>query len=319
LAGWDLILNENTFETVVCELCGADQSDLIMVAPDRLHDLASEFNVVCCKSCGLIYINPRPVNMQAYYPEDSYAAHSGRESKSHFSAAPLRSLGLRRRREAVLARKQSGRLLDVGCGAGDFMNAMSMVGGWEVQGIEPGPAAAAQARRSYGLDVRVGQLGQVDIPDASFDVVTMWHVLEHVPHPRATLHEVARILRPDGLLVLACPIVDSWEARFFRHFWSGYDVPRHLYTFSRKTLGRLLKECGLGCEQVYGVVAGFNSLRISTAFWFNERLPRIGRVRIARAMTINLAASLLYILARLQEPSRGSSVGVFYATISQEE
>jgi SAM-dependent methyltransferase len=218
------------------------------------------------------------------------------------------------RRKAVLARKRSGRLLDVGCGAGDFLHAMDRIGDWEVQGIEPGEIPAAKARQLYGLDVQVGQLEEVDIPDASFDVVTMWHVLEHVTHPRLTLQAVARVLRPDGILILACPVVDCWEARLFGPNWSGFDVPRHLYTFSRKTLRRLLVECGFSSQEVPGVVAGFNSLRISTAFWLNQHLPKVAHKRLFRAAAINLLVGLLYPIARLKGSSHGPSVATFYAT-----
>jgi SAM-dependent methyltransferase len=190
---------------------------------------------------------------------------------------------------------------------------MSQVPGWQVQGLDPSLPAATFARQTHGLDVMVGQLTEVDIPDASFDVVTMWHVLEHMPHPRTTLQEVARILRPGGLLVLTCPIVDSWEARTFGPCWSGYDVPRHLYTFSRKTLGRLFDECGWHYQEVHGVAAGLNSLRISVAFWLNEHLPRIMNVRLARAAGVNLAAALLYPIVWLHGPSRGPGVATFRA------
>ncbi len=306
----------NKLESVACELCGADQPELLFMATDRLHGLNGLFKVVRCSSCGLIYLNPRPVNPQAYYPETDYAAHAGSKSQKHFSAALYRSIGLRRRCQAVLARKCRGRLLDIGCGAGDFLYAMNQIAGWQTQGLEISPMAASRARSIYGLDVLVGQLGEVDIPARSFDVVTLWHVLEHLPHPRATLHEVKRILRPDGVIILACPMVDSWEAHFFGIYWAGYDVPRHFYTFSRRTLGRLLNDNGLSCEEIYSVVAGFNSLRISTAFWVNEKFPLLTRAGILHTAMINLVAALLYPVVRLHGPGRGPGVATFYATMS---
>jgi SAM-dependent methyltransferase len=310
-----MILDKNDFESIICELCGQDQSELLFETPDRLHNLPGKFNIVQCKNCGLIYINPRPVDIRAYYPPDSYAAHGGKRSKSHFSVAPLRSVGLRRRRRAVLARKRSGRLLDVGCGTGDFLNAMKQKSGWDTVGLEPSSAAATQARQIYGLDIQVGQLDEVEIPEASFDVITLWHVLEHTPHPRQALIELGRILKPDGVLVLACPIVDSWEANFFGACWAGYDAPRHFYTFSRQTLSRLLGECGFDCEELTGVVLGFNSLRISVAFWLNERIPPLTHVRLWRGMAINLIAGLLYLVWRWKGSSRSPGVATFCATL----
>jgi SAM-dependent methyltransferase len=192
---------------------------------------------------------------------------------------------------------------------------MREMGDWDVQGIEPSSHAVLRARQRYGLDVRVGQLDELHFPANAFDVVTMWHVLEHLPQPRAVLQEVARILRPDGVLVLVCPIADSWEAEHFGPFWSGYDVPRHLYTFSRETLGKLLLECGMHCQEISGVIEGFNSLRISTTFWLNEKMPQKIQNESLVALTVNFAAGLLYLLVKLDK-ARGSGVAAFYATMS---
>lgn len=115
-------------------------------------------------------------------------------------------------------------------------------------GIEISDEAAHYARDVEGLDVRVGQLSDLDLPVNGFDLIILWHVLEHIPDPQSTLHAVARLLRPGGVLLVAVPNVGSPEARWGRDGWFHLDVPRHLVHFDGPTLRNLLKRAGLSLE-----------------------------------------------------------------------
>jgi SAM-dependent methyltransferase len=152
--------------------------------------------------------------------------------------------------------------------------------------------AALRARHRRDIDVWIGDLPGLALADGSVGVVTLWHVLEHLPHPLEALGDLGRALQPDGALVLACPMSDSWEARLFGRYWSGYDVPRHLYTFSRQTLSQMLDLAGFDYVEVPNIVRGYNSARLSAAFWLQT--TAVGRRSrfLLRALTALLGAGV---------------------------
>jgi ubiquinone/menaquinone biosynthesis C-methylase UbiE len=160
--------------------------------------------------------------------------------------------GLRKRHRIVATHLCSGRLLDVGCGGGEFLYWMRQHGGWQACGLERVPEMAWAAHRCYDLPVVVGDLVQLGFAPVSFDVVTLWTVLEHLQDPAQGLSECARILRRGGLLVVRTVTMESWGARFFGPCWLGYDAPRILFVFSRRTLRQMLHKTGfevlrMGC------------------------------------------------------------------------
>jgi len=250
-------------ESVPCALCGADTTLLLFHGWDRLHGGPGRFATVQCQGCGLIYLNPRPprTEMEGYYPTD-YPPHAQAIEATKERLNPCTSLfmsrwgarygirairyhGLSKQLRAVVALQPPGDLLDVGCGSGAFL-AYARDHGWKVRGVELVEAAASFCRDVLNLPVVTGDLLEASFPSQSFDVVTLWSVLEHVHNPMAVLHEIRRILRPGGLLVLAIPNLDSVDAHLFGPAWVGYDVPRHLYLFSHTVIQRMLAQCGFG-------------------------------------------------------------------------
>src|SRR5262249_16711737 len=139
---------------------------------------------------------------------------------------------------------RGGLLLDVGCGAGDFLTVMRDRPGWQVFGLEQNPTASRYARERRGLHVKHGEFPCPALRNGCYDGIKMWHVLEHVGSPPDVLAEARRLLKPDGVLVVGVPVADSLEARWFGPYWAGYDVPRHLVTFTRSSLMRLVRKAG---------------------------------------------------------------------------
>jgi SAM-dependent methyltransferase len=215
-----------------------------------------------------------------------------------------RSLGAR---VALLARlrPQGGRLLDVGCGSGDFLAAAYASGQWRAEGLEPNAEAARLASKAPGIVACVGDLSSPGDLSGPYDVITMWHALEHVPDPEAALRSALRFLADDGLLIVALPMVDSAEARLFRAAWAGYDLPRHLHAHSRSTMRLLTERLGLAAREERGVIAGFNSCKISLVLWMKQR--RAPRFLLPAAP---ISAAVIY-LALLPFSMRRPSVGVF--------
>lgn len=235
-------------EAVACDLCGADDPELLLLLRDRIFRTTEEsFRLVRCRSCELRYLNPRPIAevIDRYYPA-TYDPFARRGLSARVKA--------RQYRKAVdelwpfLA--PPARVLDLGCATGDLLQAVRERGNPNVLGIEPSAHAAAIARDRYGLDVRAGQLADAVISDTSLDVVLMSHVIEHLPSPARTLTEIARVLRPDGTIVLWLPSADSLAARFWGDAWMGYDAPRHLYTFTPATLTKLLDRTGFTVREI---------------------------------------------------------------------
>jgi len=128
--------------------------------------------------------------------------------------------------------------LDIGCATGEFLNYFKN-NGWNCTGIEPAKDPRKYAIENFNLDVKaeeaLDQLG----PD-TFDVITLWHVLEHVPNLNERLGQISKLLKPDGLLLIALPNHLSWDATYYKDFWAGFDVPRHLHHFSPDTVKLLL-------------------------------------------------------------------------------
>jgi 2-polyprenyl-3-methyl-5-hydroxy-6-metoxy-1,4-benzoquinol methylase len=217
------------------------------------------FRLVQCRRCGLIYQNPRPVDMAPYYA-GSYLPFEHRPQRQpleHRQTTPetvaVGAAGGYYQLMRQATKRTSGRLLDVGCATGDFLVVMAAAG-WEVAGCDFSTRAVEQARRRVAPyqtpHVVHGSLEAAAFPDEAFDIVTLWHSIEHLPDPLGTLQEVQRILRPDGLLVIQTPAWLSLESQLWKGYWSGLDLPRHLYVFSPQTLAATLVRAGFAIERM---------------------------------------------------------------------
>lgn len=237
-------------ETVPCNLCGADDYEVIY--PPRYEqakpeEIANTFRssgdevlldqLVRCKQCGLMYLNPRlrsDVVLEGYSAgsdEQFISQAAGRERTFAKSLKLIESL-----------RPARGRLLDVGTAGGSFL-AVAKKTGWEVAGCEPNRWLCEWGNKHYGLPIVPGTIFDMKLPATSFDAVTLWDVLEHTPDPKATLQECNRVLKAGGLLVVNYPDIQSFIARLMGRRWV-FLLSVHLYYFTRKTLARMLGDLG---------------------------------------------------------------------------
>jgi len=190
-----------------------------------------------------------------------------------------------------------GRVLDVGCGNGNHLYSLRELG-WQVVGVEPDAEAARYARMELGLDVRPTTLEEAGLATESVDVALMLHVLEHVPDPLRTLHEVHRILKPGGYLMVETPDVAGWPARLFRSWWFHLDAPRHLYLFTSHTLSALLHAAGFRRIELAHVVVT-SGVTGSLQYLWNARTgdPRGNRIRHSRVLA-GLCRPVVWVAAR---------------------
>ena len=219
-----------------CEVCGQSAVQVIFSLP------GTRFVTIRCRSCGLgsLWPRPSPAEIASFYPQHYYGNEGNKFTG--IVEALVRIVGARRSRFFANLCPAGGRILDVGCGRG--VTLQSLAGdGFETHGFEVSDDAIE------GLDNRIqtrvgASLSDVRYSANFFDEVIVWHVLEHVPEPAATLREIHRILKPGGIVVVAVPNFSSLQARFFGPAWFHLDPPRHLFHFPLVGLKQMLESCG---------------------------------------------------------------------------
>ncbi|MGB9724482.1 MAG: class I SAM-dependent methyltransferase [Chloroflexia bacterium] len=298
-----------------CAWCGREEADFLVARRDRLGN--ETFAYLRCAGCGLIRLEPRPPSSELlrYYPEDYEAFQSRREN-------PLFRWGRRRlwyRRLQAIRHylPRAGRALDVGCGTGEFLEIIRRLG-WDGVGIEPNPWAARQAR--VRLEAGVVQeipLEEAAYPPETFDLITLWDVLEHLDNPPAALRRLAGWLRPDGLLAVGVPNLESWDARFFGPAWIGWDAPRHLHLFPDSTLRGMLAETGFSVLAAPCLYGGYGPFILSLDFALQERYREKGRF-LRRLVALRPGRYLLWPYFSLAERLGKGSIRTYLCRRSRE-
>lgn len=226
-----------------CYHCGSAETQTHLP-----HASDKRFDVVRCQKCGFLRLReiPPQEELLSYYQENYYREEDG----SRFPG-PMEWLAREfRRRRAARLRAWSpppGRVLDVGCGRGIFLAQMKQWG-YEAAGTQLSQTAANYARKRFGLTIFEGELPEAPFEPASFDLVTMWHVLEHTTNPRAYLERVHELLKPGGRFLVEVPNAACGSTRWGGSGWLHWDIPRHLFHFTPQTLEQLLKETGFRVE-----------------------------------------------------------------------
>lgn len=302
-------------EDTICLFCQhANHSTLYDKQQDLLTGAPGQFRLVRCNECGLVYLNPRPdaAELASYYPDDYEPFLRVDPRTMNLLSRWFLNYGLRKRALPILKHQARGRVLDIGCATGQYLDYIQTHSQWEVIGVEIDTSAAEFARKQFGLKVHNGDLKSADFPDGYFDAVTMWDVLEHLPDPKETLCEIKRILKPDGRLLFRVPIIDSLDAKIFGKHWAGLDTPRHFHIYSRKTLFRLLEAAGLQPLKRWCISGSFFSFSISLQFWliakFGENKGVKNTLKIFRSVPVRLVTfPYFYVIDRL---NLGSQIAV---------
>lgn len=236
---------------VACPICSSNQLSKAFECTD-FTVTHQQFSVQRCSTCGFLFTNPRPgVNdIGNYYKSETYISHTN--SKKGI----INSLYQTIRRRAIdkkLALIESfgplpKAILDYGCGTGEFL-AKAKAAGWVAAGLEPDPDARKLAIANYELNI--GQPSDLQsFETGQFGVITLWHVLEHVHLLQETITQFHKILSSAGILIIAVPNAKSHDAAHYKEFWAAYDVPRHLYHFTRADMSKLMEMNGFKVESV---------------------------------------------------------------------
>ncbi len=254
-----------------CPICAAP-ARYDFSGRDLMFDLHQPFDYYRCTGCGLIFMHPMPdaKTIAGFYPptydiyeDDDKPVKSGiwkrailraRLGYAHLDGGPLIALGaLGALPETTPHWVPGGRLLDVGCGNGRFLRSMRVLG-WNVQGVELS-ADGVRVCRKADLPVHHGDVVSAALTAESFDVITVRHVIEHIPEPRPFMRELVRVLKPGGRLIMETPNSQALGRAWLSVNWFANEIPRHLYLYHSGNLQRLAADYGLHCE----------SLRLSTS------------------------------------------------------
>ena len=286
-----------------CPICNSSDTVNAFDAVD--HFSTKEiFPIYDCSNCGFRFTNnfPYDKSIGRYYDSPDYISHS--DSKKgiinllyHF----FRKQMLRKKANMVSKYTLGARLLDIGSGTGYFLNA-AKERGYQVTGIEKDSKAREYAITSFGLDVK-GEQSLWTIESESFDVVTLWHVLEHMQNLNEVVAKIKSILKPDGVMILALPNHKSHDAKIFKEYWAAYDVPRHLWHFTTDTVEKLLsrhqfeiiKQKTMPLDAFYISMLSEKYKGNSTLMQYIKALV-IGTTGYLRSLSdINLSSSVIYI------------------------
>lgn len=227
-----------------CPWCGNPSEKTYLRVKD--HFLSQEmFDIIECEHCGLLFTTPRPepTVIGKYYQSENYFSHQ--ENKNGLVPRLyefVKSFNIKNKVNMAIGGLPKGKLLDIGCGVGDFLVQVKQQG-WEVIGLEPSDDAKNIAEKRLGFRPLAPNDSSI-LSDASFDVITLWHVLEHVDDLKTQTSEITRILKPGGRLLIALPNYQSFDCQYFKEYWAAWDVPRHLNHFSKDTLQKMMISLG---------------------------------------------------------------------------
>ena len=261
------------------------------------------FELLYDENMDMLITNPQPSldKLPSYYESVDYISHTD-GNKSLFEKAYqfVKSIALKNKIKLINSQSSKGRILDIGAGVGDFLS-IAKNNGWQTIGIEPSDKAKNIAKKK-GVSF-VENLS--DLESNSFDVITMWHVLEHVPDLENQIKELKRLIKPFGTVIIAVPNFKSFDAHYYGNFWAAYDVPIHLWHFSKTSIKKLFAKEKL--ELVKVLPMKFDSFYVSL---LSEKY-KTGKLNFIKAFYIGLKSnwkgnqnseysSHIYVLKRIK-------------------
>jgi SAM-dependent methyltransferase len=257
-----------------CSVCGNTSSSLLLEAPDRFHARKELYKLVRCGGCGLVSLTDPPVphEMPFHYGEGYHKLIEDAGEKDL-----LERWG--RHCDTVLGLKpEGGAILDIGCSSGAFLRTLKGKQ-WKLWGVDISEPEAARARAATGAEVFVGDPLDASFAPQSFDVITCFHLLEHVYQPLTLLKKIHTWLKPGGHFYVVLPNIDSWESKVFGSYWYGLELPRHLFHFSPNSLEYTVQRAQLRTVKLRTLVE--DSFSEHSLHYIFEKL--FGRVGIAKA------------------------------------
>ena len=245
-------MNATKINYTNCPICESDQIQHVL-SPKDYTVSQEKFEVWHCNNCQgrFTQLIPTESEIGKYYQSEEYISHSNTSKgliNTLYQWVRDYTLGQKRNLIKKISGLNNGKLLDIGCGTGEFLKIMKE-SEWEVQGLEPDAGARKQATENFELTVDEPE-HLFKLAENQFDVITMWHVLEHVHRLHAYMDQIKSLLKSGGTLIIAVPNYQSWDADHYQSEWAAYDVPRHLYHFSVSSMENLLGQHGFKLQEI---------------------------------------------------------------------
>ncbi len=223
-----------------CPICGSLIKNVVLQCKDYTATL-EEFKLKQCNNCSLVITTPRPVDLDKYYRSEEYISHSTK-AKSFTDRLYMlaRKFTITSKFGLIERNIQIGRthsLLDIGCGTGEFLKYCQQKG-WDTTGVEPTFESESRPNEKIYKSL-------TDVRDKTFDRITLWHVLEHIPDIIHTIQWIKNSLAENGTIYIAVPNYNSHDSKYYKKYWAAYDVPRHLWHFSQQAMAELISNNGL--------------------------------------------------------------------------
>lgn len=233
-----------------CPWCDSDKAQINLWLKDEFLT-KEDFHICECLNCGLLYTMPRPDKdrIGAYYKSEDYYSH--KENTKGFVPKlyeRIKKNNLKNKYQLATKGLSVGKMLEIGCGVGDFLHTAEEHG-WECIGVEPSEEAKAIATKRTKASILSSEELE-SLADEQFDLITMWHVLEHVDDLRWEMDQLQRLIKPHGRIVIAVPNYKSYDGQYYKEHWAAYDVPRHLNHFNRTVLTKMFKTKGLELKKM---------------------------------------------------------------------
>lgn len=292
-----------------CLVCGSDALFEHFSATDSLVS-GDKFMIMGCSDCGFVLTSDPPdeKNIGTYYLSEDYISHTDRKRNLtewlyHFARRFM--LGRKARLVARACRKANGKLLDIGSGTGYFASFMKEKG-WAVKGVEISDIALGFSVSHFSLDVVPPDMVR-NLPDESFDCITLWHVLEHFYDPDRWMKEIYRLLKDDGRCILALPNIASADSKRFRESWAALDVPRHLWHFAPDTLVKFIESNGFRCTLIKGMPLDLFYISIISYKYSKVRFAFIRGIATGILLSVsnlfikNSSSSLIYVIEKRRD------------------
>ncbi len=233
-----------------CPICDGSEFKPFLECVD--YTVSQEkFNIVECTNCGMHFTNPIPVEEEigAYYKSESYISHSStNKGLINKIYQQVRKITLNRKLKLIRRLAKGKRVLDIGAGTGHFLDKLTQ-SGYDAIGLEPDADARQFAKDHFSVNIQ--DLSELyNLEKKSLDVVTMWHVLEHVYDLQKDVKQISELLKGDGVLVIAVPNMGSYDAKYYKEYWAAYDLPIHLYHFTPNDIKNLFSKFGFDLVEV---------------------------------------------------------------------
>jgi 2-polyprenyl-3-methyl-5-hydroxy-6-metoxy-1,4-benzoquinol methylase len=229
----------------------------------------------------ITFPKPSLEKLPSYYESDDYISHTdGKRSLFEKMYHFVKGIALKKKLKLINSQSQKGKLLDIGAGTGDFL-AVANSDGWQTVGIEPSTKAKEIAIKkgvNFAQDF-------ASLESNSFDIITMWHVLEHVPNLEEYISELKRLIKSSGTIIIAVPNFKSYDAKYYGEFWAAFDVPRHLWHFSKTAIQKLFAKQNLKLVEVLPMK--FDSFYVSL---LSEKYKN-GKMNFLKAFWIGLKSN----------------------------